>query len=142
LPRGFAWIDDGLYFVPPPKRGANLTPIFVAAHFNVVGHTRTTEGEDWGLLIDWHDRDVLLHRWAIPRRLIHAQGNEIAEELESAGLCCGVGKDAHDLFKRFLSRVKVSQRLRCVNRTGWHADGSALVFVFQVATLLAPAPTI
>jgi hypothetical protein len=138
LPPGYAWIEDGLYFVPPPKRGADPTPIFVAEHFEVVGHTRSHEGEEWGLLIEWYDRDSLPHRWVIPRRLIHAQGNEIAEELESAGLCCGVGRDAHDLLKHFLSRVKVSQRLRCVNRTGWHADGSAQVFVLPGGDIFGP----
>jgi uncharacterized protein (DUF927 family) len=130
LPPGYSWINDGLYFEPPPKKGPDQPPpIFVAAHFDVVGHTRGSEGEEWGLLIAWRDRDRLPHRWAIPRRLIHAQGNEIAEELDSAGLCCGAGRDAHDLLKNFLSRVTIGKRLRCVNRTGWHAHDSGEVFV-------------
>ena len=75
----------------------------------------------------WCDRDSRAHRWAIPLRLIHRHGNEIAEELESAGLSCGSDENAHRLLKRFLSMVKITRRLRCVSRTGWHDGGTAPV---------------
>jgi uncharacterized protein (DUF927 family) len=138
LPPGYCWINDGLYFFPPPKRGNDQPPVFVTGPLHVVGHTRGSEGEEWGLLIEWRDRDDLPHRWAIPRRLIHAKGNDIAEELESAGLSCGATGDAHDLLKEFLSRVTVSKRLRSVNRTGWHTDGSAEVFVLPGGDTFGP----
>ncbi len=103
--------------------------MFVAGQFHIVGQTRSDVGEDWGLLLSWCDRDSRAHRWAIPLRLIHRHGNEIAEELESAGLSCGNDENAHRLLKRFLSMVKITRRLRCVSRTGWHDGGTAPVFV-------------
>ena len=130
LPSGFRMTDNGLFFVPEPtEKNPDPPSVFVAGQFQIVGQTRSDVGEDWGLLLSWCDRDSRAHRWAIPLRLIHRHGNEIAEELESAGLSCGSDENAHRLLKRFLSMVKITRRLRCVSRTGWHDGGTAPVFV-------------
>jgi uncharacterized protein (DUF927 family) len=130
LPSGFRMTAKGLFFYPEPsEKNPEPPPVFIVAPFQVVGQTRSDVGEDWGLMLSWHDRDDRVHRWAIPLRLIHRQGNEIAEELENAGLSCGSDENAHRLLKRFLSMVKITRRLRCVSRTGWHDGGAAPVFV-------------
>ncbi len=130
LPPGFRMTPKGLFFNPAPtEKNANPSPIFVAAPFRVVGETRSDTGEAWGLFLRWRDREGRLHQWAIPRRLIHRPGNEIAEELEDAGLSCGPDTRAHDLLKRFVGLVKVVRLLRCVTRTGWHAGDAGPVFV-------------
>ncbi len=81
----------GLFFFPEPTKKKNQDPpsVYVAGQFEIIGQTRSDVGEDWGLLLSWCDRDGRAHRWAIPLRLIHRPGNEIAEELEHAGLSCG-----------------------------------------------------
>jgi putative DNA primase/helicase len=61
--------------------------------------------------------------------MTHRQGNEIAEELEAAGLSCGSDGRAHDLLKRFVGAVKIPRLLRCVTRTGWHPGEAGPVFV-------------
>jgi putative DNA primase/helicase len=61
--------------------------------------------------------------------MIHRQGNEIAEELENAGLPCAPDGRAHDLLKRFVGGVKTSRLMRCVTRTGWHPGETGPVFV-------------
>ena len=130
LPSGFRMTGKGLFFDPEPTtKNPDPQSVFVAGHFQIVGQSRSDIGENWGLLLSWCDRDGLVHRWAIPLRLIHRQGNEIAEELENAGLSCGSDENAHRLLKRFLSMVKITRRLRCVSRTGWHDGGAAPVFV-------------
>lgn len=65
----------------------------------------------------------------MPRQLIHRQGNELAEQLEHAGLSCGTGSREHDLLKRFLGGVRTRKLLRCVSRTGWHQIEAGRVFV-------------
>jgi hypothetical protein len=130
MPNGFTMSHKGLIFTPEAtEKNPDPSPIFVAAQFSVVGETRSDFGEAWGLLLRWHDREGRAHRWAIPRRMIHRQGNEIAEELEHAGLTCGSDGRAHDLLKRFVGGVKVPRLLRCVTRTGWHPGEVAPVFV-------------
>jgi uncharacterized protein (DUF927 family) len=94
-----------------------------------VGQTRSDTGEAWAVLLRWRDRENRPHEWAIPRRLVHRAGNDIAEELEHAGLHCGPEVQAHDLLKRFISAVNSKRLLRCVPRTGWHQAEGAPVFV-------------
>lgn len=121
LPHGFTMGRRGLFFTPAANdKNREPAPIFIAAPFRVIGETRSDAGEEWGLLLSWHDREGRPHQWAVPRRLIHEPGNAISGELESAGLSCGSDSRAHDLLKRFVGGVKVARLLRCVTRTGWH----------------------
>ncbi|WP_428490284.1 DUF927 domain-containing protein [Rhodopila sp.] len=132
FPPEYRMTPKGLFFYPEPTdRNLTPVPVFVSAPFCIVGETRSVTGEAWGLLLRWRDRDGRLHQWAIPRRLIHRPGNEIAEELEHAGLSCGSNGAAHDKLKRFIGAVEVARRLRCVNRTGWHQGEFAPVFVLH-----------
>lgn len=130
MPGGYRMTKKGLIFRPEPtEKNPDPSPTFIAAPFRVIGETRSDAGESWGLLLRWRDRENRTHQWAIPKRLIHRPGNEIAEELEHAGLSCGPDSRAHDLLKRFVGGVKVSRLLRCVTRTGWHPGEAAPVFV-------------
>jgi putative DNA primase/helicase len=130
FPPHYEMTPSGLFYTPPAKKGD--TPgasIFVAAQFQVIGETRSDTGEGWGLLLQWRDRENRDHQWAIPRKMIHRPGNEIAAELEDAGLSCGSGAAAHELLKGFVGAVKVKRMLRCVASTGWHHDDKAATFV-------------
>lgn len=130
MPSGYRMTEKGLMFFPEPTaKNAEPPPVFVAAPFRIIGETRSDVGEAWGVLFRWQDREGRVHRWAIPRRLTHRQGNEIAEELEAAGLSCGSDGRAHDLLKRFVGVVKMPRLLRCVTRTGWHPGEAGPVFV-------------
>jgi uncharacterized protein (DUF927 family) len=129
LPNGFYFKDGGLYVQPAGKPDqAPPSPVFVAAQFDVVAESRDAGGSEWGLFIRWRDRDGRRHEWAMPRRMVHAEGNAIAEQLEAAGLTCGIG-NAHHYLKTFLAMVKPKRRLECVSRTGWHISGDKPVFV-------------
>lgn len=139
MPYGFEMTAGGLFFTPKgTEKNPAPTPIFVAAAFQIAGETRSDVGEGWGLLLRWRDREGRWHQWAIPRRLIHRSGNEIAEELEHAGLSCGTDTRAHELLKRFVGQVKVARLLTCVTRTGWHVVGDGSVFVLPGGEAFGP----
>ena len=130
FPPHYEMTPAGLFYTPPAKKDAPPGPsVFVAAPFQVIGETRSDIGEAWGLLLQWRDREGREHRWAIPRKMIHRPGNEIAGELENAGLSCGSSAAAHELLKGFVGGVKVTRMMRCVTSTGWHHDGTAATFV-------------
>lgn len=130
VPDGYRMTPKGLFFLHgATDKNPDPAPIFITAPFIVVGETRSEVGEAWGLLLRWRDREGRVHQWAIPRRLIHRPGNEIAEELEHAGLSCGPDPQAHNLLKRFVGLVKVPRMLQCVTRTGWHPGRDGPVFV-------------
>jgi uncharacterized protein (DUF927 family) len=130
FPHGFRMTPKGLIFLPEAtEKNPDPAPLWIAAPFRVVGLTRNDAGEAWGAFLRWRDTEGRRHQWAIPRRLIHRPGNEIAEELEHAGLSCGSDSRAHDLLKRVVGGVKVARLLRCVSRTGWHVGDAGPVFV-------------
>jgi len=56
----------------------------------------------------------------MPRRMVHADGNAIAAELEDAGLSCGASREQHEFLKQFLGAVRSERRVRCVDQAGWH----------------------
>lgn len=139
MPAGFFWEKGQLYFQPPPPKPdqAPPPPVFVAAQFDILGEARTSTGGDWGLFLRWRDRDGRPHEWALPKSLLHREGNVIAETLESGGLTCGIGH-SHTYLKMFLSRVYPSRRFECVSRTGWHETGGKPVFVTPWSKIYGP----
>jgi uncharacterized protein (DUF927 family) len=123
MPDGFRMSSKGLYF------DTDEGPILVAGSFRVIGQTRNDAGEDWGVLLRWRDQDGRAHQWAIPRGMVHDHGNPIGRQLESLGLSCTPDGKAPGLLKRFIGKVGVARRLRCVTRTGWHQTEAGPVFV-------------
>src|SRR5579875_1678652 len=136
LPENFFFDRHGLWYrkkIYRPRKeqdqAAEYENLWIAAPFEVVGETRDENGENWGLLLRWRDRDGRLHQWAVPRRLFHDDGCTIVAELENAGLQCSSYRRAHGLLKQFISEVITERRLRCVDRTGWYTADEVPVFV-------------
>ena len=82
------------------SRDQEPTTIWVCADFEPVAETVDEQGSGWGLLLRWRDRDGCIQQRVVPRRLLHADGNQIAAELDNAGMTVGTGKQAHDLLKQ------------------------------------------
>ncbi|MCL2429792.1 MAG: DUF927 domain-containing protein, partial [Alphaproteobacteria bacterium] len=121
LPRGYVLNKRGLFYQPSTSEtGSAPDQVFVCAAFDILARTSDDAHQNHGLLLQWCDRDGEGHTWAMPRRLVHADGNAIAAELENAGLSCGTSRPQHELLKRFLGAVDVKRHVRCVDRAGWH----------------------
>ena len=139
FPPNYEMTPAGLFYTPPAKKDGTSGPsVFVAAPFQVIGETRSDIGDDWGLLLRWRDREARDHQWAIPRKMVHRPGNEIAGELENAGLSCGSSAAAHELLKEFVGGVKVARMMRCVISTGWHHADTAATFILPGGEAFGP----
>jgi hypothetical protein len=125
LPRGYTQDAKGIWYTPPGDDNDNPRRTCVCGPLHVIAQTRDDAANNHGLLLRWADPDGVEHTWAMPRELVHADGNQIARELERAGLSCGTSNKAHELLKQLLGGVRIVRRMRCVARTGWH--GSTLV---------------
>jgi hypothetical protein len=109
--------QTGLWF---QTDGANQSAVWICAPFEVLGDTADERDCEHGLWLRWTDNRRVEHTWALPIRLIHADGGGLAAELHSMGLKCGTSRAAHDLLKQYLGRVRADRHVRCVNRAGWH----------------------
>lgn len=117
LPRGFKLNDGGLWF---RKQDEDTPPVKVCGPFTIEARTSDDSHNNHGLLLQWIDRDGEQHTWSMSLRMVHADGNAIAAELEDAGLSCGTSRPAHEYLKHFLGAVIVRRRVRCVDHAGWH----------------------
>jgi hypothetical protein len=126
-PSGFTMKDSGLWYEPPPKdNGEERDSEKIAAPFRVVARTSNDQHEEHGLLLRWADHDWHPHQWAMPKNMVHLDGNAIAAELELAGLSCRATRTAHEQLKNFMSEVRSVHHVRCVDRAGWLDAGFIL----------------
>ena len=144
LPSGFIMKRDGLYFEEEVKArkgdAEDNTPhfrsVWVCNSFEVIAETNDSEGFGWGLLIRWYDRDRRLHQWAIPKRLVHGEGRDIAAELEDMGLNCNPA--AVRYLKLFIAAVATKTRLQCVDHSGWHSTTAGNAFILPGGEAFGP----
>ncbi|MCG0993882.1 DUF927 domain-containing protein [Acetobacter indonesiensis] len=127
MPPGYSMTSRGLYFTPEATGELPPVPLWVSAPFEVIAETRDDSGLGWGLLINWLDRDRRFHQWAIPKKMVHGEGKDIAGELEDAGLNCNISATRH--LRQFIASVHTKTRLRCVTSSGWHKTEQGPVFV-------------
>ena len=93
-------------------------PLFVR------GLTRDADGNEWGLMLEWHDLDNRLHRWAMPMELLNRQNKEWFGTLLHGGWFGDPQTKAK--LATFLSSVRPRRRIRCVPRVGWHESAYVL----------------
>lgn len=134
MPGGFAMKADGLFYTPPGD--SDKPPVRVSAPFEIVAQTRDTNGENWGLLLQWKDHDGKPHEWAIPYSKMHGDAREISGVLHEQGLRCL--PNAARLLQTFLATVETDARLACVRQPGWHATDRGPVFVLANGAKIGP----
>ena len=110
---------NGLY-----KLNADGEPVYLGPPLFVRGLTRDSDGNNWGRLLEWHDKDGNLRRWAMPDAMLYRQGGEWFSELAAAGWTGVPSMRAR--IAAYLSSVSHERRFRCVERVGWFRDAFVL----------------
>lgn len=135
-PAGFTVDEEAVWFRGRGKSGDELEPAFrVCPPLRVLAYLRDTEQENWGLLIEFEDKDGHTHRWALPWRLFSGSGEEMRGELLRQGFFVPPSQRARNLFVEYLAQAKANQHARSVERTGWHGDAARRVFVLPDRTI-------
>lgn len=134
---GFTVDDEAVWFRGRGKGPDEpLEPPFrVCPPLRVLALLRDTEQENWGLLIEFSDKDGHVHRWAVPWRMFSGSGEEMRAELLRQGFFVPPSQKARNLFVEYLAQAKPDQRARSVERTGWHGEGEQRVFVMPGGTI-------
>jgi len=70
---GYTMAADGLYWDP----GEGKPAVKLSPPFKVVARTRDATGNQWGLLLQWHDPDRQPHEWAMPLAALGGGREEI-----------------------------------------------------------------
>jgi hypothetical protein len=127
-PDGFGMTSTGLWFTDPTKEDARSE--WVSAPFTIIGECEDGAGGSWGVVMRWHDPVGRLHRWIVPRAMLHSELGTLTGVLDANGLRCNPGRSAQQAIRRALASVRPTRRLHAVERAGWHgttyvmADGT------------------
>ena len=120
MPFGFEDGVEGLFHLDGDKR------VRIAGRLKVLAKTRDTNGQSWGLLLEWRDHDGRLHRWAMPMSTLSGDGTMIREALLERGLFVSTDPKARSKLMDFFSTVDTAYRARAVGKVGWSASAFAL----------------
>lgn len=120
MPEGFFLVPEGkragLYKLETKPDG-EMNEIRIGPPLAVKGMTRDSEGNEWGLMLEWADPDGKKHTWPMPIELLFRQGADWYSALASGGW---FGSPvARKKLVDFLAAVRPARRIRCVPRTGW-----------------------
>ncbi|MBB2165379.1 DUF927 domain-containing protein [Gluconacetobacter sp. 1b LMG 1731] len=124
--------DESGLWRRPTDDGAS--PLFIAGPIDLLAETRDAEGNGWGLLLGWTDRDGVRHEEAFPRAMFSGEAGELRSRLANGGLTLAASAAAKNAFTEWLALIATEERARSVTRIGWHAFGSGSVYVLPSAT--------
>lgn len=120
-------MPEGFFLVPKGKRAGlykletkpdgEMNEVRIGPPLAVKGMTRDSEGNEWGLMLEWSDPDGKKHTWPMPIELLFRQGADWYSSLASGGWFGN--PSARKKLMDFLSAVRPSRRIRCVPRSGW-----------------------
>ena len=84
--------------------------------------TRSDEGQDFGVLTRFTDREGSTRRWAMPYELLNADGADLRRELLSMGLA--ISPTQRTKLGEYLQHKTPKRKVLCTGRTGWAAKGA------------------
>ncbi len=112
----------GVFHIGFDKEGNETAPVWLSSPVCVKALTRNAKGREWGRLLEWPDKDGVLHEWAMPMELLQGDGNEVRGYLAAGGVDVSTNGRARNLFNSYLQLWPVQARARCTQKLGWHND--------------------
>lgn len=114
--------DTGVYFHGKDKDGNKQPPKLICSPLLIVAKTRDEKNGEWGRLLEWQDDDGKKHQWAMPLELLEGDGAEVRRELARLGLHISPNLTERNLLSAYIKVWPVEDRVRCIERLGWHKD--------------------
>ncbi|WP_017772312.1 DUF927 domain-containing protein [Paraburkholderia kururiensis] len=110
----------GVWFEGYDREGNKLPAQWICDPLEIVAETRNEANTEWGVLLEFADRDGHKKRWAMPRRMLAADGSEYRSILMSMGLDIGSSLSCRQRLAEYIRTTRTNQRARCTSRIGWH----------------------
>ena len=128
----FELYHDGLYFVryehdtESNQHSKQGYPIRICDPLFIKSSIRSKNSTDWGLLLQWKDKDHHAHEWAMPASLLQGDSKELRQILADMGLGIATSLKARNYLTAYLQAYDTPKRALSVNKTGWHDDSYVL----------------
>jgi putative DNA primase/helicase len=111
--------DRGVWHV---DREGKEKDAWICSPLEVLGNVRNHDGEDWGFLLEWSDRENRRHRWAMPAALLAGDENEYRKCLLRGGLRMAPGGKARERLSSYIQSCESDVYFWCVGAVGWHGE--------------------
>ena len=118
----FKTTEQGIFWCGTDKE----KPQKICSRLDITALTRNGNGNAWGRLLEFKDKEGRAHTWAMPMRLLSGDGQEYRAALLDMGLEIVSDKKARDLLTNYIQSATPGAWALCVERTGWHGDAYIL----------------
>jgi putative DNA primase/helicase len=124
-PQGMAYepftVDDsGVWFNGADQDGKRKPPEWVCSPLTVEALTRDQDGTGWGYLLAFADPLGHPRTWAMPARMLSADGGEYRATLLNMGLRIASTGRARNHLTHYIQSRTPSEFASCTDRIGWH----------------------
>jgi putative DNA primase/helicase len=122
----FTTDDSGVWFNGVDQHGNEKPPTWICSPLRVEALTRDQDGAGWGYLLVFDDPLGNAKQWAMPARMLSADGGEYRATLLNMGLRIATTPQARNLLTQFIQTRKPDEFASCTDRIGWHGRAYVL----------------
>ena len=120
LPCGFKYKDDGLYY---QKNDGGTKDIFISSRIDVIAQTSDEKSQNWGRLVEFKDKNNIVHREAISMDTLSSDCSTVISALLNNGMLINhVEHTAKKRLIQFIQDTEVYKNATCINKTGWYKN--------------------
>lgn len=102
--------------------GEPLPALKICSALRVIARTRDAANGEWGYLLEFGDPDGNVKRWTMPAKMLSGDGTQYRADLLAMGLMIEPGLKQKNHLTNYIQTADVPDRVRCVERIGWHDD--------------------
>ena len=122
----FSVTDVGVFHQGVDRNGEPTKPEWVCSRLDVVALTNDQDGNGWGYLLNFADPLGRRKQWAMPSRMLAADGAEYRGALMGMGLRIATNPRARNLLTQYIQTRQPGEFATCTDRIGWHGRAFVL----------------
>jgi putative DNA primase/helicase len=118
--------DTGVWFWGADQDGKRKPPEWLCSRLAVKALTRDQDGSGWGYLLAFADPLGQVKTWAMPARMLSADGGEYRATLLNMGLRIATTPRARTRLTQYIQTRAPNAFASCTERIGWHGRAFVL----------------
>ncbi len=118
--------DSGVWFMGADQDGKRKPPEWICSRLDVEARTRDQDGGGWGYYLAFADPLGNVKQWAMPARMLSADGGEYRAALLNMGLRIATTPRARNLLTTYLQSRDPEEFASCTDKIGWHGRAFVL----------------
>ena len=118
--------ESGVWFCGADQDGKRKPPEWICSPLTVEAFTRDQDGGGWGYYLAFADPLGHQKNWAMPARMLSADGGEYRATLLNMGLRIATTPRARNLLTQYLQSRAPEEFASCTDRIGWHGRAFVL----------------